>query len=263
MVDGMRAQSNNPVLTQNLRVFLILIFLLLPSFVIGDEPTANRILRNIDEMLLYNSSKSKLKMIIHLPGDVIREKEMAAFTSSRDTSFTEFLAPARDRGTRYLKIKKSMWVFFPRARRTILIKGHMLRQGMMGSDFSYEDILESNSFLNDYDARILGSESWRSTDCYKLELTAKRSGITYHKRIIWVDKKTSIPIHNQLYAVSGKLLKTFDMESIKRFGRRFFPTEWIMKDELRENTKTIMQVLEIEFNVPIKKSVFSKRNLER
>ena len=263
MINDIKAQFNDLINKQYFVLHILLLFLLLPSFVSGDEPSAERILRNIDEMLLYNSSKSKLKMIIHLPGNVIREKEMAAYTTSRDTSFTEFLAPARDRGTRYLKIKKSMWVFFPRARRTILIKGHMLRQGMMGSDFSYEDILESSSFLNDYYAEVLGSESWNSIDCYKLELTAKRSGITYHKRIIWVDKTTSIPIHNQLFAVSGKLLKTFDMGKIKKFGQRFFPTEWTMKDELRENTKTIMQVLEIEFNVPIDNSVFSKRNLER
>ena len=46
----------------------------------------------------------------------------------------------------------------PRAERVQKISGHMLRQGMMGSDMSYEDMLEAADFEEKYEAEVVGEE---------------------------------------------------------------------------------------------------------
>ncbi|MDZ7261098.1 MAG: outer membrane lipoprotein-sorting protein [candidate division KSB1 bacterium] len=225
--------------------------------------TPEQILKRVDEMLLTETTRSTIRMIIYLPRGEVRHKTFEAYSKGRDTSFLEFTEPARDRGTRYLKIGKSLWMFFPRAGKSILIKGHMLRQGMMGSDFSYEDATETSSLLEDYQAQLIGNEKIDDTDTFVLELIARKKGVTYYRRMIWVDKQTYIPIKNQFFAQSGKLLKTFTMGEIKKFGSRYFPTQWVMKDELRENTRTVMELLEIEFDIPLSDDIFTKANLER
>ena len=61
----------------------------------------------------------------------------------------EFTNP-EDRGTRYLKRDKNLWIYFPKEQDTVKISGHLLKEGMMGSDVSYEDALESS----DYQAKV-------------------------------------------------------------------------------------------------------------
>lgn len=230
---------------------------------IAQPPSPAEILKRIDNHLLTTSSIAKIKMAIHLSRNVVRHKLFKSYSKGRDRSFLEFIEPARDKGTKFLRIKKSMWIYFPRAKKSVLIKGHMLRRGMMGSDFSYEDLSETSSLLNDYNAKVIDSEIIEGKETFVLELIAKAKSISYPKRKIWVDKKTYIPIRNEFYALSGKLLKTFLMSDIKKFGKRWFPTKWTMKDELRKNTKTVMNLVEVQFDVPIADELFTKRYLEK
>lgn len=42
--------------------------------------------------------------------------------------YTEYLAPAREKGTKMLKLENQLWIYSPATDRTIQIAGHMLRQ---------------------------------------------------------------------------------------------------------------------------------------
>ena len=78
-----------------------------------------------------------------------RYKTMNAVAEGSDKAFAEFTNP-EDRGTRYLKLEKDMWIYFPKEQDTVKISGHLLKEGMMGSDVSYEDALESRDFKAKY-----------------------------------------------------------------------------------------------------------------
>ena len=52
-------------------------------------------------------------------------------------------------------------MYTPRTDRKILIAGHMLRQSMMGSDLSYEDMLEDRKMSLSYDVIL---EKWENLD---------------------------------------------------------------------------------------------------
>ena len=49
-------------------------------------------------------------------------------------SYTEFLSPPREAGTKMLKLQDELWTYTPATDRVIRISGHMLRQSVMGSD---------------------------------------------------------------------------------------------------------------------------------
>ena len=50
----------------------------------------------------------------------------------REESFVEFTNP-EDKGVRYLKTDKNLWMYFPVEQETVKISGHLLKEGMMGS----------------------------------------------------------------------------------------------------------------------------------
>src|SRR5690606_42064802 len=74
----------------------------------------------------------------------------------------------------------------------VKISGHMLRQGFMGSDFSYEDALESRKLLDSYDFTLEGTEPCGDAVCYVLEATARPgSGVAYARRKLRSEEHTS------------------------------------------------------------------------
>ncbi|MFZ2896490.1 MAG: outer membrane lipoprotein-sorting protein, partial [Saprospiraceae bacterium] len=88
-------------------------------------------------------------------------------------SFTEYLSPAREAGTKMLKLENQLWIYSPSTDRTIQISGHMLRQSVMGSDLSYEDMMDDRKLTDIYSAKVAGEETIDNRKTWVLELTAK------------------------------------------------------------------------------------------
>ena len=66
-----------------------------------------------------------------------------------------------------------MWIYFPSVEKATKIAGHMLRQSMMGSDFSYDDVAENERLQDLYEVGLVGTDTVDGKECYTLELTAK------------------------------------------------------------------------------------------
>jgi outer membrane lipoprotein-sorting protein len=95
-------------------------------------------------------------------------------------------------------------------------------------------------------------------------LKAKAKGLSYPQRRAWIDKEYLLPIKEELYAKSGKLLKTATMDGIKKIQGRWFPSRFLFKDELKRNSKgTEWQIVDIQFDVDIPDRRFSKSNLRK
>ena len=179
----------------------------------------------------------------------------------RTESFTEYLDPPREKGTKMLKLADQLWTYTPAADRTILIAGHMLRQSVMGSDLSYEDMMEDPRLTNLYTATVAGEEAVEGRPCWILDLTAKSEEIAYYRRKVWVDKERDVALREERYAKSGKLLKTTDVKAVERQGGRWVATQVVFKDALKEGGGTEFAIQSIEFNAKIPDSLFTKASL--
>lgn len=249
------------------RIFAIIIFsLVLVSMgsAQGDISPAG-ILQKIDENMVFSTAYSEIQMDIHVKNRLITKK-MVAYSQGNEKSFIEFLSPARDKGTKMLKMEDIIKIYYPTAERVMRLSGHMLRQSMMGSDFSYEDMTErSTKMLEEYTAVLAGEEDIDGRPCYVLEMTSKLEKQTYYKRKTWVDKERFVVLKEELYARSGKLLKVLTAGDIEYFAdqKRYYPKTVTMEDKLRDGSKTEMVITKIDFNVDIDESVFSERQLLR
>jgi len=274
----MKYKLNSKVKSQNSKLmFLILICsfaLLILSFEFSFALTGEDIIKKVDANMTFNTARMEAKMVIHVEGEV-RTKELIEYAKGRDTSFAEFTSPPRDQGVKYLKIADNMWMYLPSVEKIIKIEGHMLRQSMMGSDFSYEDALESKKLLEKYDATLVSEEvvpvtfrrgaelTARERRCYVIDLTAKVKDVTYYRRMVWVDRELFVPVREDLFALSGKKLKEMTVGDVQRFGARYYPMYYTMSNLLRQNSTTEMFVISARFDIFIPEDTFTQRNLSK
>ena len=243
----------------------IIISFLSFTFLLGqsDEVTVQNIIQAMDDNLNAKSRILTSKMVVHgrRSNRTISSKNWVV---GADQAFTEYLSPPREEGTKMLKLGDKLWTYSPQTDRVIQISGHMLRQSVMGSDMSYNDMMEDRPLVDLYEATLEGSIEIEGRDHWIILLTAKVKGLSYPTRRAWVDKEYLLPMKEELYAKSGKLLKTSTMDSIKKVQGRWFPSRFMFKDELKRNSKgTEWLIDEIFFDVDIPDSRFSKAFLRK
>ena len=239
---------------------LIIILLLIPAIVWAQNPTGKEILEKIDKNMASKSTISTSKMIIHGARQT-RTIVAKSWGMGDEKSFTEYLAPVREKGTKMLKLEDELWIYSPSSDRIIKISGHMLKQSLMGSDLSYEDMMDNVKLLEDYDAGVIGSELIDERDCWIVELQAKTAEVNYQTRKIWVDKVRYIPLKEELYAKSGKLLKKTELSEITKIGNRWYPQKIVFKDMLKKGDGTEFIIVDIEFDKEIPEHIFTKASL--
>ncbi|MDA3792240.1 MAG: outer membrane lipoprotein-sorting protein [Elusimicrobia bacterium] len=227
-----------------------------------EELSGEEILNRIDENRTAENHISVSLMEVH-GRRITRTMKAKTWTKGTDKSFTEYLEPPREAGTKMLKDSDNLWIYAPSADRIIKIAGHMLRQSMMGSDISYEDFMEEPVLSNIYSVKNTGDALFNERKCYLLELTALKEDISYHSRKVWVDKEIFLPLKEERYAKSGVLLKRFTIEESFKIENRWYPKKMIFKDMLSSGRGTTMTIESIEFNAEIPDYIFSKAGLRR
>lgn len=241
---------------------LLAVFLFVIGPALAADPTAAELLAAMDTNLQSESQTSTVTMTVE-DGRRTREFRMRISARGRQSSAMEYEAPEREKGTRMLKVDDQMWLYLPKAERVQKISGHMMRQGMMGSDVSYEDMATTEDFDETYDATVVGSEEVDGRKHWKVEAIARDSSVTYPKRVIWIDDGYRIPTKQELYALSGILLKTWTMSDVRQIDGKYVPHRMVISDELKKGSATTIITTDLTFGVELADEVFSRRWLER
>lgn len=245
---------------RNILIFLFILFY--PAISISQTPTGKQILDKIDQNMTSETRTFTSKMVIHGKRGS-RTIVSKGWSEGEEKHYSEYLSPAREKGTKMLKLDDNLWMYSPSTDRIIKISGHMLRQSIMGSDLSYEDMMEDPKLLNHYSAEVLGTETVDGEPCWILELVAISSDVAYYKHKLWVDKNKYIPLKEELFAKSGKLLKKTELKNITRMQGRWYPGRIIFKDMLKNGNGTEFIIESIQFDVKIPDYIFSKAILRK
>jgi len=133
----------------------------------------------------------------------------------------------------------------------------------MGSDLSYEDMMEDNRLANHYNAEVTGTEKIGDRLCWIVKLTAFDPAMTYQGMKLWVDQQRNIPLREELFAKSGTLLKRTVLSDVQNFNGRWYPKKIVFKDMLKDGEGTEFIMENIQFNVAIPDYIFSKASLKK
>lgn len=243
----------------------ILIFITCSAIVFGfimNKPTAEEIIEKVDFNMSSDTKIVESDMVIY-GRRKNRTITSRGYSRGKHDNFTEYLAPEREKGTKMLKLKDYLWIYSPSSDRTIQLSGHMLRQSVMGSDLSYEDMMEDRKLMDLYSAVIEKEEDLGGRATWQLKLTAKVEDVTYATRKLWVDQERFVPLKEELFAKSGQLLKRTVMGNVQQIDGRWYPMKMNYKDMLKDGKGTDFIVKKMQINPEISESVFNKGNLKK
>ena len=227
-----------------------------------DSLSVDEIIARMDGQMTFGTRAAVARMLIVTPEET-REKQFRSFARGEDDAYIVFEKPERDAGTKFLKLEGQLWIYFSRTEKTVKISGHLLRQSMLGSDFSYEDMTENRKLLEDYDATLLAGEDVDGEPCYVIRMVEKMRGMSYPERKIWISRKTLLPLREERYARGGRLLKVATFGDVRQLEDRFYPSRFVMEDKLKEGSRTEIVLDELRFRIAEPEGVFDRRNLRR
>jgi outer membrane lipoprotein-sorting protein len=239
-----------------------LLYILIPLLFAGTQgKNAAEILSRVEKNMSSENRIFESSMTIH-GARTSRTITSRTYAVGDKRSFTEYLSPARELGTKMLKLENQLWIFAPSTDRIIQISGHMLRQSVMGSDLSYEDMMDDRKLTEIYDATVAGTETIDGRETWILELTAKVNDVSYFKRKMWIDTERYVPLREELFARSGQLLKRTTLSDVESHNGRWFPTRIVYKDMLKQGEGTEFKMTSVKFNQQIPDHIFTKAALK-
>lgn len=180
-----------------------------------------------------------------------------------DYALTLITSPARDAGQTFLKRGTEMWNWNPSISRLIKLPPSMMSQGWMGSDYTNDDILKESSVVTDYNHEIIGEETLEGRLCYKIKMTAKENAaVVWDHQVRWIDIKDFMVLKAELYDEDNTLIRTELGSEIKTMDGRIIPTRLVLLPAEEPGNKTVVDIKDIKFNVPIADSFFSQQNMK-
>lgn len=225
--------------------------------------TAIEIIKLADDKMQGNSNKSEMRMTIVRP-DWKREVTMKGWALGREYSLILITAPARDRGGAFLKRDNEMWNWQPSIDRVIKLPPSMMLQSWMGSDFTNDDLVKESSIVNDYIHELGQDTVINNSVCYKIILVPKPDAPVVWGKIVSYIEKTEL---NQLlvyyYDEDDYLINTMVLSDIKEIGGRILPTRMEMIPAEEPQNKTVIEYLQMEFDLNLDQSFFSLQNMKR
>jgi outer membrane lipoprotein-sorting protein len=221
------------------------------------------IIRKADEKFRGESSRGQTTMIIERP-NWSREISMKTWSLGNEYSLIYITAPAKEKGQVFLKRDNEMWNWVPTIERMIKIPPSMMMQSWMGSDFTNDDLIRESSLEKDYNHKLLGEETIRGYECYKIELIPKIDApVVWGKILMWVSKDEFHWLRAEYYDEDENLVNIEILSEIKTMDDREMPTRMEMIPADKEGHKTFLIFDEMEFDVDLKESFFSQQNMRR
>ncbi len=240
------------------------LFLFLTAAFAVEMPTADALLTKVDANLVSASRTNKTVMTQSTPQRVRPPIEMVIMARGSDKAAIEYFAPARDKGQKMLREGTTMRMWQPESERVTTLSDNMLRDGMSGTDVSYEDMMATSELRTSYNGAVTGQEPCGTgRTCWRMELTAKNQTVAYTKRISLIDTEWNIPVIQHLYDLSGTLVKTWEMSDVTKIGDRWFPLKMVIINKVQTGQSTTLVLSDVRFDVPLEDEVFTTRWLER
>lgn len=239
---------------KSLLLFLIFQLALITPVLAQD---AIEIVRRADEKMRGKTSQAEMTIKTSRP-TWTREMTVKTWMKGNDYAMILIQAPAKDKGTVFLKRKKEVWNWLPTVERSIKLPPSMMSQSWMGTDFTNDDLVKESSIVEDYTHSIVGDTIINNRNSYIIQMIPKpEAALVWGKLIVCIDKKDFLELHSRFYDEDGFLVNTMDGYDIKEMDGRLIPTRLVMIPADKKNQKTEIIYKKIQFNIPIDDNFFT------
>lgn len=228
--------------------------------------------RDVMEMVRNRNSPSTgilhIKMtLINVEGKT-RVREFVTWskkTGDTSKSITKVLAPSEVKGKGFLWMKKGeeviQYIYIPEMKKMRRIGVSERRESFLGSDLSYEDFRPRP--IDEDEHRLLREEMCDGATCYVVESVPRNpEDSVYGKVVSWIRKDILLPVKGEFYNKKGEFYKTMRALKIEKIGEYWVVSKSEVED-LSKKHKTVVELLNVQFDRPIPESTFTEAFFSR
>ena len=206
------------------------------------------------------TSYSEMTMVIHR-SDWERSFSMQAWTEGDKLSLVRVTEPKRDAGNGTLVKDQNMWTFSPKINRILKVPSSMMNQSWMGSDFSNKDISKSTDIIDQYDHRLLKTETVEDHVRYTIEsIPHEEAAVVWGKEIV-VIRDDYVMLRQEFWDQDDVLVKEMESIELREMDGRIIAARMRMQKLENPGEWTEMTVDAIDFDVELGANVFTLSNL--
>jgi hypothetical protein len=142
-----------------------------------------------------------------------------------------------ERGQKVLMLEDDFWIVLPSSQRPIRITP---AQKLLG-DAAAGDVA-TMAWADDYQGVVVGEVEVGGIPCLRLDLRARRKGVTYQRVELWLARGDARPVQADLYLASDKLAKraTFTLEQV---DGRTQVSSMTLVDQIQTSRRTVIRYL--------------------
>jgi hypothetical protein len=193
------------------------------------------------------------------PGAPDGDRLLIRFTFPNDIKGTAFLV------WEHPNADDERFLFLPALGRVRRIAASESQDSFVGSDFTYEDV--GGREFDDYEYALLGNETWTDAEgkrwpVYRLESRARDAEVPFPRVVSLVRQDNFVVVHAEIFNRRNEPQKTYNVHRLELVDGVWTGTRSEMVDA-RDRTRTELEVTTARFNIGLKESDFSRRELER
>lgn len=240
--------------------FLLTVFIFLGITAGEKKISVNDILDAMDKVYRSDSSEIEMKMIVVTP-NWKRTMKIKTWSKGMDKTFLTILSPRKDKGVSTLRVDNEMWNYFPKVNKVMKVPPSMMMGSWMGSDFTNDDLVRENTYVDDYSAKIIPCEE---KDLIAVELVPKKNTVSVWGKIISkVRKSDFLPVTQDFYDEKGKKMRVITFSDIREIGKKTIPSKMRITPVNKKGQYTEIIFSKGKFDHKVKKGIFTLRNLQK
>ncbi len=221
--------------------------------------TAQQIIAALDANTHFSTSHST-GFITTVDRFGTRTSTFEAWAKGEHTSLIAFTS-GLERGQKILRTESSLYLYYPDADQVIRLQGAALRQSVLGSDLSYEDLTKEGNTLSSYQATLLGEERFDDVLCWVVKLEAKSKSSAYPTQTLWIDQEHTVVRKARYATSSGRGLKEMEVIETMEVNGRVVAKKSRVVDLLKKNSHTTMHIESLEIDLALSDAIFGLENL--
>lgn len=242
--------------------------------------TGDWVARQVQDRDTGRDSRATLHLTLYDRRGRARERALTLLTkqgtkgasgaAAGDKVLTRFTYPDDIKGTSFLvwehpTAEDERFLYLPSLGRVRRIAGAEAQESFVGTDFTYEDI--GGREFDDYTYSLLADDvAWRAPDgttyrAYRLESRRRDARARYPRVVSLVTRDSFVVVGAEVFNRRNEREKIYTVGRLEKVEGIWTVLEAGMANVL-DNTKTTLAIRNIDYNVGLKDSDFSRRELE-
>jgi len=228
-----------------------------------DFNDAKSLMSHIDQLWRSDSSHVLMSMKVKT-SRYERTMRLESWSKGKEKSLIVIRSPKKDKGIATLKVEDNIWNYLPKINRVTKVPASLMSGSWMGSHFTNDDLVKENTYEDDYISSITfkGERDGHSI----IEVTSHpkpNAAVVWGKVVTIIDQKNYTPLQASYYDEENLPIRTMSFDKIITQDERILPARLILTPVDKPGESTIVEYLEMNFNLALDDNMFSLQSLQR